>query len=128
MTTIAAESVRGGRSEVGAELDRRIRRRAALSRWQRRRGPVATPFRAPTIPRSATPRECGVPAPQLSPSATRVVRLRRMSVATASGGIPDRGQWRLTDRGIAVVMALATVLVVASFVAIGTTWFEVTGG
>jgi hypothetical protein len=84
------------------------------------RGPLARPRRSALIP----PRPMAVDLAGSSgvalPYATTVWACRADSVNRRSSS------WRLTDRGIALVLALAAILVVAAVTVIGLTAWQVT--
>ncbi|MGO1974310.1 MAG: hypothetical protein ACTH2Q_15250 [Propionibacteriaceae bacterium] len=73
------------------------------------------------------------PAPQLGRSVTvgSSAQVGSRSCALVAGehirSTPEGAQWRLTDRGIAVVLALGVLLGVAATVCIGLRAVEVTG-
>ena len=73
-------------------------------------------FRRPSA-RPARP----IPAPDLRTGRSAEVR----SCRVAATGL--RGGWRLTDRGIAVVLVLAVMIAVAAVAVIGLTAWQVTG-
>ena len=117
----------------GGEVRQPARPATPRRRTATRRGPVATPVQRcgerPVL------RATGVPAPRLaSPVVRTAVRhdRRRGTVGAASSTGSQRSAttaptpWRLTDRGLAVVMAVGLVLVVASVVAVVTTAITVT--
>jgi hypothetical protein len=72
------------------------------------RGPLARPART-------------VPAPRSYPGRRTDVRSCRVETARAGA------EWRLTDRGIAVVLVLALMITVAAVVVVGLTAWQVTG-
>jgi len=72
------------------------------------RGPLARPARP-------------VPAPGRYTGRRAEVRSCRVEVAAG------RAEWRLTDRGIAVVLVLAVMIAVAAVAVIGLTAWQVTG-
>lgn len=117
----------------GARRTVRTRPATPRRRTATRRGPVATPVQ-PCGERPAL-RASGVPGPRLvSPAVRTAVRhdRRRGAVGTASSTGSQRSAttaqapWRLTDRGLAVVMAVGLVLMVASVVAVVSTAITVT--
>ena len=61
-----------------------------------------------------------VPAPSLRSGRRAAVRSCRVDVAVPASG------WRLTDRGIAVVLVLAAMIIVAAVTVIGLTAWRVT--
>jgi hypothetical protein len=73
-----------------------------------RRGPVARPVSP-------------VPAPSLRSASRSTARSCRVDVAVPAGS------WRLTDRGILVVLVLAVMIAVAAATVIGLTAWQVTG-
>jgi len=73
------------------------------------RGPLARPARV-------------VSAPTTRPGHLSAVRSCRLQVQPA-----DTATWRLTDRGIAVVLVLAAMILVAAVTVIGLTAWQVTG-
>ena len=72
------------------------------------RGPSARPVRR-------------VPAPDLPAQGGAEVRSCRVGTTSA------RREWRLTDRGIALVLVLAVMITVAAVAVIGLTAWQVTG-
>jgi hypothetical protein len=72
------------------------------------RGPVARPVRA-------------LPAPSVRIDRPADARACRVEAVSA------RGEWRLTDRGIAVVLLLVLMIAVAAVAVIGLTAWQVTG-
>lgn len=94
-------------------LDRpRVRRRPTSSR----RGPIAVPV-------SGTRRPGGVPAPTLAAGS----RVHGPQAHGRAGG-SDSDTWEWTDRGLAVVMGLGLMVVLAALVAIVTVTLDVTSG
>jgi hypothetical protein len=87
---------------VRPEVRRPVRRPATS------RGPVARPHRV-------------VPAPSLRSGDRPAVQSCRLEVAAPAGS------WRLTDRGIALVLVLAVMITVAAVTVIGLTAWRVTG-
>jgi hypothetical protein len=90
-----------------------VRRPSPRTRPVRRavpaRGPLARPARV-------------VPAPTTRPGHPSAVRSCRLQVEPGGGSA-----WRLTDRGIAVVLVLAAMIVVAAVTVVGLTAWQVTG-
>ena len=79
-------------------------------------GPEARPARRlgtpPVISRGASPRGCSVTAPTLTTERTQ---------STTSG------HWRLTDRGIALVLVTGLLIAAAALTVVGLTAIRVTG-
>ena len=94
-----------------------------------RRGPVAVPVQR----RAERPvvRSTGVAGPRLATDPVRRAvrhdqRVRCPQAARVARPAVTASTWRLTDRGIAVVMAIGAVLMVAAVVAVVTTAVTVT--
>lgn len=96
---------------------RRPTTRVAPVRRPARRGPQVLGPRTGAVRRSLRPH--GVPAPELR----RSVAAAALPVAVA----PVSDQWRLTDRGLAVVLGAGGLLLALALVMIVTTFFAVTG-
>jgi hypothetical protein len=92
---------------------RPVRRRAPKGR------PVGRPGRAATMP----PRSYGGAAKPRAVVPPYPTAVRACRVGTVSRGATS---WRLTDRGIALVLTLAALLVVAAVTVIGLTAWRVT--
>ncbi len=75
----------------------------------------------PGVGPAARPRRLRFTAP---PAPAQTCRVQAPAVAAVP---PQPQTWRLTDRGLAVVLALAAALVVASVVVVGLTALRVTG-
>ena len=91
------------------------------SRPARSRGPLARPVRrVPIQPRGLTPVAGGSwgLVPPGSNSAVRACRISRASQPATT--------WRLTDRGIALVLVLTAMIVLAAVTVIGLTAWRVT--
>ena len=101
MSTATITRVRPVTARVTPEVRRPVRPGSA-------RGPVARPARTVLVPGGYAGRR-------------PMVRSCRMEAASAST------EWRLTDRGIAVVLVLALMIAVAAVVVIGLTAWQVTG-
>ena len=101
MSTATITSVTPVTARVAPEVRRPVRPGSA-------RGPLARPVRT-------------IPTPGGYAGQRPTVRSCRVEVAG------DRRDWRLTDRGIAVVLVLALMITVAAVVVIGLTAWQVTG-
>ena len=100
MSTATITSVTPVTARVAPEVRRRTGRARLAARW------------------------LGLSAP------SRLRRLRRSAsygAVVPGRGAGDRREWRLTDRGIAVVLVLALMITVAAVVVIGLTAWQVTG-
>ena len=84
------------------------------------RSPLARPPRSASFPSRPTAVDSAGSSGLVLPYATTVRGCQVRSVDRHSAG------WRLTDRGIAVVLALAAILVVAAVTVIGLTAWRVT--
>ena len=62
-----------------------------------------------------------LPAPEIGTGRRAEVRSCRVAAPTA------RGEWRLTDRGVALVLVLVVMIAVAAVAVIGLTAWQVTG-
>ena len=96
-----------------------------ISRVTPRTRRVAPEVRQPAQPRSfrspsARPVRT-VPAPSIPIGGSAEVRSCRVEATGAPG------EWRLTDRGIALVLVLAVMITVAAVAVIGLTAWQVTG-
>ena len=87
------------------------------------RGPLARPVRPEPVPRArlANVQFAGGPRGVVPPCSTSAVRACRLTPVSRSSS-----SWRLTDRGIALVLALTAVLVVAAVTVIALTAWRVT--
>ena len=100
-TAMISPALRAATTPARPEVRRPVRQPATG------RGPVARPVRP-------------VPAPTLRFGSRTTVRSCAVDAAPARG-------WRLTDRGIAVVLVLAVMIAVAAVAVIGLTAWQVTG-
>jgi hypothetical protein len=80
--------------------------------------PGRTPIR-PSGPPARPDRSRPIPSDLLPDGAVRACRVNPVTGVSAS--------WRLTDRGIAVVLALAAMIILAAVTVIGLTAWRVTG-
>lgn len=96
---------------------------------------AAAPTQAPSRPRRRTGRGTGPQARPFrtlpAPGLTRSPKLRPQScsVPTPAATPPDRSSssWRLTDRGIALVLVTGLLIVTAALAVVGLTAVRVTG-
>jgi hypothetical protein len=88
------------------------------------RGPVARPARPAPIPPQllADFRMAGGSRGLVPPCSNPAVRACRVNVAGSASA-----SWRLTDRGIALILSLTAMIVVAAVTVIGLTAWRVTG-
>jgi len=94
----------------------------------------SAPTRAPGRPRRRTGRGTGPEArpfrPVPAPTLTRSPGLRPQScsvAATAPAEVSHPSSWRLTDRGIALVLVTSLLIVTAALAVVGLTALRVTG-
>jgi len=90
----------------------KTRRASPEVRWPAQPGSFRGPSARPVRP---------VPAPDLRAGRSAEVRSCRVEASSA------RGEWQLTDRGIALVLVLAVMITVAAAAVIGLTAWQVTG-
>jgi hypothetical protein len=86
------------------------------------RGPLARPVPRASTPRGLANEHFAGGSTGIVPTGTTAVRACRMEPVTRSPA-----SWRLTDRGIALVLVLAAMIVVAAVTVIGLTAWQVTG-
>lgn len=101
-TTTFTPALRAATGLVRPHVRRPVRQPASA------RGPVARPLRP-------------VPPPSVGSGLRSAVRSCQLD------GAASAGRWRLTDRGIAVVLVLAVMITVAAVTVIGLTAWQVTG-
>jgi hypothetical protein len=85
---------------------------------------------SPEVRRPARPGSFGAPSarPTRSLPAPEIGTGRRLEVRSCRVAAPAaRGEWRLTDRGIALVLVLVMMIAVAAVAVIGLTAWQVTG-
>lgn len=91
---------------------------------------TAAPTRAPGRPRRRTGRGTGPqarPARPLAGSSTRVLRPQACAVETPAVQAAPGARWRLTERGIALVLVTGLLVVTAALTVVGLTALRVTG-
>jgi hypothetical protein len=98
-------------------------------------GPTSAPTKVPSRPRRRTGRGKGPEARPFralpAPGVTRSPKLRPQACSIpAPAAVPlDRpSSWRLTDRGIALVLVTGLLIVTAALAVVGLTAVRVTGG
>lgn len=77
------------------------------------------------LPRPAASPQTAIRGPRVDP--VDRARIRACAVTASAPAIAGNEEWRLTNRGIAVIMVIGLIIATAAMIAIGSTFLRVTG-